>query len=208
MNRGITVSVAGLVTIALLLALAGCSGPGHPAAPKVVWSVGVESALATDPAVRAVRAADVAWATAVVTRDFSRADLRKTESSTLIAHQHNGYVTNYAGTDVPTYTLPGPSIQLPVSVKNTPEGATVVVCDASRDWYRTARHKPAYDLTFAANLSMTLKRSGDSFKLVDMQALGTRCDATGAAIGRFSPTPALPASVGKGDVIPPKKPAP
>jgi hypothetical protein len=197
--RGLAVALA-----AAALLLAGCApaAPARPAVPTVHWTSAPASPLDADPAVKAARAADLAAAVASVLWDYSRADLRATETPELISDEYHGYRSRFLGHPDPVVAR-GPSIWLPMSVTPTAEGADVVVCDASRDWTVRKGHTPSYDLASGLRTTIHLTGTAGSYKADAITGSGFACDATGARVGSFVPKPEIPA-ISEEDVRAPK----
>jgi hypothetical protein len=186
-------------------ALAGCTPPAVVPDPEVVWESQGTSPLEDDAAVVAARAADLARALAFNTLDFARDDFTTTHTAAYAAKIYDAFETTYVDIEAEPRALPGPSIWMPLSVEEGDDGTiAVVVCDASDHWIIETGVEPSYDLTDAFELTVLLERDGDRLVVADKQVSLNECDATGAPIGRFDPTPVPPSEITS--VVAPRKP--
>lgn len=188
----------------LVLALAGCTptGPGVVETPKVVTESDGTSALESDEFVVAARAADLGEAVAWNAADFSIEQISSTHTATLVASMYKSFDATYVLHGEAPTILPGPSVWLPLGVTPVGGGATVDVCDASKNWVITAGHEtPTYDLAAGTKLTIDLvKDSSGAIVLAERRPSTEECDATGALVQRFDPVPTLPKSITAGDV--------
>ena len=74
MLRRIAATASAATLAAFALTLVGCTPPEPVEDPTVIWESDGTSPLESDPAIEAVRAADLAYKLAFNTLDFSRSD--------------------------------------------------------------------------------------------------------------------------------------
>jgi hypothetical protein len=183
--------------------LVGCTEPEPVEDPKVVWEVDGTSELESDPAIEAVRAADLARRLAYNTLDFARSDFVAAYSPEYAENLYDGFTTQYGRLQAEPRVYPGPAILLPISVETMEDETTVVLCDASDPWIIQGDTAPSYDLTKGFLLEYTLESVDGRFVLMSSKSSLTECDATGAPVGRFDPVPVPRESISENDVIAP-----
>lgn len=177
--------------------------------PTVVWEDGEPSGgLEDDPYVQAARAEDTGYLMAMNAQDFSIPEFTSTHSAEDAQEFYEFHVEEFVEGGGMPVVFPGPSIRLPLEVREnaTGDGADVVFCDASVDWAMTAEFpEPAYDLEAGETITITVVTDPDTGDLVfgSEDRTGEPCDATGAPIGRFDPQPVIPDSISLEDVTAP-----
>lgn len=198
----------------LLGALAGCSqpAPAEPIeVPEIVQRADGSSPLEQDPVVQAARRADDAIAIARVTGDLAAPEFVDAVGAEQRRDIRIGITSALGYGDLPVPL--GPAVWLPIEIGApdaafaaiAPDASTQLsVCLASQSWRASSDEEPSLDLVAGLRSEYLLERVGEDYRLVDEIASSTVCDATGAPIREFSPTPEVPSRVSAESLILPE----
>lgn len=188
-------ALAGAVVV--LFGLIACESPRptEVPTPEIVWETPEASgAPYDDPYVQAAYDASLGWVLAVNAADFTISQLTETTTAKRIDEVYAAHLGRYGlNNDDDPIAFVGPLPRTVVSVQENPEGdgAVVVVCDISAEWYVSEDHPVArVDGVPPLSLRLMIVDVGGTLKL-DAVTNGdeAECDATDAAIGRFDPEP-------------------
>lgn len=202
------------VVAAAALVLAGCATPAQEQqrseapteieTPEIVWEAGPpQGEFESDPAVVAARAANLGMALARNAHDFTIDQLTDYVDSDYIEWMYENDLKEVKAGSPELY--PGPVPLSVTEVVDNGETTDVVFCALTSDWIISADHPEAsVDLGNASELTFSMRPDDDgTFVLVDVAVALKECDASQAAVGRFSPAPVLPESVPVDSVRPP-----
>ena len=208
--RGFT---SGTAAVAMLVLVVGCA-PGkwdrsvatEIVTPDIVWDDGPPAGeWEANEFVKAARAAELGIVLAQNSHDYTIEQLTDHVAPDFIAwlYENDLHMLD-VGVRVPQIN-PGPLPLGVMSVTETADGADVEFCSPSGKWAVYADHpNPDVDPKNGVTTTISMVRTEDgAILLTETGGVLTECDATGIAVGRFSPEPELPDEVPIDAVRPP-----
>lgn len=192
--------LSALAVVAVAASLAACAPrtptPTEIPVPEIAWQPSEPSGgFVDDPYGKVVYDANLAFVLANNAHDYSITQLGDSLTTGMIDEYYESYLKQYVtlNADPRAYVGPFPRIVTDVIENTAGDGAEVVVCGASTDWYVSADHPAATSLgddAVSGSIFVITDPVDGRLKVASTQGTGNACDpGRGMPAGRFVPEP-------------------
>jgi hypothetical protein len=177
-----------------VVSLTSCepAGPTVLTTPEVRWEPAEPSStLRDDPYAQAALASSLGMVLAFNADDFTIAQLTDHTTQARVQRLYEDHVARFVERDADPIAWAGPLPQtvLDVTENAAGDGADVLICDVSAEWYIDASHTPTLEGARPTALLVTVVTEDDALKVDSVEAGGGECDPGEVALGLFEPAP-------------------
>jgi hypothetical protein len=177
-------------------ALAGCQPasdtPTVIETPEIAWNSAPTGEFADDRYAQVVEAASLGFVLASNANDFTIAQLTETNTAARVQALYENHVDQYVGANARPIAWAGPLPRtvLDVTENAAGDGAEVLVCDVSTDWFINDAHpEPTIDDVTPLSLIFTIVTEDGTLKVDSTESGGGECEPGEVPLGRFEPEP-------------------
>ena len=197
MNRTVRRSATALLAVGLgVAALAGCQPSNTPTVvetPQISWEPSEPAGeFAGDRYAQVVGAASLGFVLASNANDFTIAQLTETNTAARVQALYQNHVDQYVGANAQPIAWAGPLPRtvLDVTENAAGDGAEVLVCDVSTDWFINDAHpEPTLEDVTPLGLIFTIVTEDGALKVDSTESGGGECEPGEVPLGRFEPEP-------------------
>jgi hypothetical protein len=187
-----------LLTVGIgVAALAGCQprsdNPTVVETPQISWSPSEPAGeFAGDRYAKVVEAASLGFVLASNANDFTIAQLTDTNTAARVQALYQNHVDQYVGANAEPIAWAGPLPRtvLDVTENAAGDGAEVLICDVSTEWFINDAHpEPRIKDVKPTSLIFTIVTEDGALKVDSTEGGGGECEPGDVSVGRFEPQP-------------------